>query len=226
MPELPVTPAPGEVGESSPARPKFDEAQKLRINEIVADATKRATAESRAEAARLKAELDSRPAAPASTDDAELRTRLALAERECDALKQANTEASVMAHIRSAIGDEFVDSDLAANLLRQSVKMVDGKPLLTSSDGSPALNASFEPLTLQEAAANLAAQKPFLVRSTLKGGAGSLPSSQPAFQTESVAIHKLWGPNGDCVARNNLAMTRPNEYRQLRQAAKNAGLVA
>ena len=162
-----------------------------------------------------------RAGAPVPTDNAEVRTRLALAERERDSLRQANSEAAVMAHIRSAVGDYFIDSELAANLLRQSVKMVDGSPTVVSADGTPALNASFEAMSLKEAAQQLAASKPFLAGGTVKGGAGSLPSSQPAFQSESVAIHKLWGPDGDVEARNKIAINSPNLYRELRgRAAK------
>ena len=222
----PITTAADQpVTEQLPAKVTFSPEQQSTLNRVIKEVSARAGAEARAEASRLTLELDALRAASPQESDTEIRTRLAVTERERDSLKQANSEASVMQLLRTAAGDSFVDTDLACQLLRQNVKVIDGKPVVTSQDGSPALNALFEPLTLQEAVVNLMAAKPFLARGTVKGGIGALPSSSPVFQSESVAIHKLWGPNGDVEARNKIAINSPNLYRELRRAAKSAGLV-
>ena len=218
----PTTPS-TEQQPTEPTKVTFSPEQQSKLNQVIKEVSARAGAEARAEAARLKAENDQLRAQ--QEPDAEIRTRLSVAERERDSLRQANSEAAVMQQIREAMGDQWADSQLAADLLKQSVRMVEGKPVVMAADGTPALNASFEAMTLREAAQQLAAAKPFLVRSTLKGGIGSLPASLPAFQTETAAVHALFGPQGDVERRNKLALNSPNEYRRLRNSAKALGLV-
>jgi hypothetical protein len=68
-----------------------------------------------------------------------------------------------MESLRVAANGVFVDDQLGTRLMRDSIKTdANGQPVVVNPDGSPALNASLENLSLTELAERIANQKPFL----------------------------------------------------------------
>jgi hypothetical protein len=201
-------PAPEPEQGQKPAKITFDAAQKERINTIVREATARAGAEARQEAARLKAELDAArrtPTPPAPSAD--LSVELATTRAELASLRSAQEENSIRDSLRRAVGTEFIDPDLAVQILRAGVKVVNGKPVPVDADGNERLGADFNPMSLKEYARELAAQKPFLARSKALGGAGSkladsMPSTGPRLEeyfgpssTRAGELHLSYAPS-------------------------------
>lgn len=226
MPEIETQTPPVEgVEPPAPAEEKvvFSEAQQKKLEEIVRKVSARAGSEARAEAERLKAELEAaRKTAPVAAPDTSL--ELATTKAELTALKTAQTENALKDALRAAAGDLFIDSELGTRLMRDSVKIgADGKPVVLAADGTPALNASFEPLSLQELAQRIANEKKFLARSTVRPGAGSVLTdnnfpSGPRLET-------LFGRASSGAEANRLAMRDPGQYRRLRSQARERGLI-
>ncbi|MGD0774839.1 MAG: hypothetical protein ABSC05_18650 [Candidatus Solibacter sp.] len=219
--ELPIAeqaPAAEPTPAAAPPKVTFDDAQKARINEIVKEASARAGAEARAEVARLKAAL---PAEPQSTDAL---LRLAQAEAELAALKSEAAESRVREVLHAAVSKQpFFDGQLASEILRSSVRLIDGKPVVVDASGTPRLNSEFREMSLSEAVEELATAKPFLVRGQLKGGVGSVMAASRA--ETGPKLEDLFGKNSNGAAANQLGLRNPAKYRELRAQAVKAGLL-
>jgi hypothetical protein len=220
---MPVDPIeqPVETPPAEPQKVTFDEAQKARINEIVKEASARAGAEARAEVARLKAAL---PQDPQSTDAL---LRLAETQAELITLKSEAAEHKISEVLHKAAGtQDFFDKELASQILRSSVRMIDGKPVVVDGTGTPRLNSSdFTPMSPADLAKELAEQKKFLVRSGFVGGAGSVQNSSPS-QANTVHLSTLFGKDSDGGAAQRLALRSPAAYRAARAEAVKQGLLS
>ena len=63
-------------------------------------------------------------------------------------LKSEAQESKVRDVLHAAVAKQpFFDGELAAQILRSSVKVVDGKPVVVDATGAPRLNAEFNPMT-------------------------------------------------------------------------------
>jgi hypothetical protein len=130
----------------------------------------------------------------------------------------------VSAVLHKAVASQaFYDSDLAAQILRASIRVVDGKPVVIDATGAPRLNSEFNPMTPAEAARELAESKKFLVRSDFKPGVGSVMSTNPP--SNSVKLEDLFGSTSNGALANRMAMSNPAEYRRKRAQAVQAGLL-
>jgi len=200
----------------------FDEKQQERVNQVIREASARAGAEARAEADRLKKELEAIKASTNVTPDAA--AELALTKAELASLKRAHEEASVKDALRAAVGSDFLDGELACDILRSQVKVIDGKPVPVDAQGNPRMNAAFEVMSLREAAQQLATAKPFLARGTVRPGTGSY-QSQSTTTTSGPKLEDLFGRSSNSGLANKLAMSRPSEYARLRSLARERGLI-
>jgi hypothetical protein len=209
------------VTPETPEKVTFSEVQQARVNEIIRDAMARAGSEARTETARVTAELAA--AKLPGTEDA---VKLATANAELGSLRAEKAEASVAAVLRAAVGTTtFFDPELASQILRSSIKIVEGKPVVIGQDGQPRLNASFDPMSPAELAQELAASKPFLVRGTVGPGLGSSQRSD-AVSHERIPLESIFGRGSDGGAANRLAMRSPKEYQRLKLAAREKGLIS
>lgn len=216
MPDEQQTPVvtPGE-----PVKVTFSDEQKARINEIVKEASARAGSEARAEVERLKAE---KPVAEQSSTDALL--RLAEAQAELSSLKSAAQESKVRDVLHAAVSKvPFFDGELASQILRSSIKVVDGKPTVVDANGTARLNASFEPMSVAEAAEELARTKAFMVRSTMQFGAGSVLATSRG--EVGPKLEDLFGANSNGAAANRLSLTDMPRYKRMRAEAQRQGLI-
>jgi hypothetical protein len=215
-----VTPAePPPVSENV----SFDERQQAKIGDIVRDATVKA----RADFAKLQSEFDAlRKTLPPPPDDIVLELATTRAER--DTLRTAQREATVTEILRSAVGaQQFVDSDLAVQLLRSSIQLIDGLPVVVDSAGNQRLTAALMPMTVTALASELSDAKPFLVRSQVRGGAGSKPSNGTGNITPGPSLGSLFGKGSvnNAEAVNRLALHDPTTFARLRRQAIKEGLI-
>ena len=218
----PTIPAPSAAEPTEHAeKVTFSDAQQSKLEAIVREVSGRVAHDLRQENAQLKREVE---AAKAATPAADTAVELATTRAELEALKRAQRETRVTETLRSAVGSEFLDRDLAVDILRSRVKVdADGKVAVVSADGAAALNKQFQPMSLKEAAEALGREKPFLVRGTVKGGVGSTPSQGAAPQT--VRLEDLFGRHSKGSMANQLAIKSPGEYRRLRALAAQRGLI-
>lgn len=225
MPEVetPVAPVDGAETPAAAEKVTFSAVQQGKITEIIREVSRRSGAEAREEAERLRKELEAARKAPAAAEDAAL--QLAEARAELTALKAAEAESKLKSALLSAVSAEsFFDAPLAADLLRQSVKLVDGKPIVIDpATGETRLGADFNPMGLKEAAQELAQQKAFLVRGQMKPGAGSVPSLGD--RSNLPKLETLFGPKSDGGAANKLCLQNPTLYRKLKAEARERGLI-
>ncbi len=208
---------------------QFTTEQQEKVNDLIRRAQGRAAKETREELARVKAELDAlKTAAPNSSPDAaELARELAMTRAERDALAREKTDTALNAELfKAAASNNFHDPAIAADLVRNRVRMVDGRLVATDAAGNVRLNSQLEPMSVSEALTELAEQKPFLVRTTVRSGSGSVESRGPVDRHNS--IDKLFGPNaepGAAAKLNKIALRDIREYRRLLDAAREKGLV-
>jgi Sec-independent protein translocase protein TatA len=215
-----------EQPDDKPERVHFDERQQKRVDELIRNAMGRAGREHRDEAARLRQELEALRSQQGQqhTPQDVLLTELSTTRAELSALKQQQSEASIMGEIRKVTG-AFVDGELAASILRQGVRQIDGKLVPTDQDGNPRLTADFEPMTLEDAANDLARTKPFLARSDVRSGSGSTEASHSMLSSVTDdKLSELFGKHSDPRKANALAMRDPGKYRALRSRAKERGI--
>jgi hypothetical protein len=197
----------------------FTPEQQEKVNSIIREVTARAGLEARTETARVTAEL-----AAAKLPGNEDAVKLLVANAELGSLRAEKAEASVQNVLRAAVGTTtFFDADLVSQVLRSSIKIVDGRPVVIDSTGAARLNASFDPMTPAELAQELAASKPFLCRGVVLPGLGS----QVAQGARSAApdLSTLFGRNSNSVEAHRLGMRSPREYSRLRQKAHEQGLI-
>jgi hypothetical protein len=207
------------TAEPAEVKVTFDDVQKTKIADIVRAATSKA----RADAARLQSELDAvrKAALPPAADD--VLVELATTRAERDSLRSQQREAVVTDALRAAIGSDFLDAELACSILKNSVRVVDGKPVVLDAAGEPRFNSSFAPMTVGELASELAASKPFLAREKMLGGSGSVPSRGTA--TPGPDLRTLFGKGSSGESANKLALHNPKLYKQLRTQAIKEGLI-
>jgi hypothetical protein len=116
-----------------------------------------------------------------------------------------------------------VDTELACSILKSSVRVIDGKPVVLDSVGEARLNSSFAPMSIAELASELAASKPFLTRGTVIGGVGSKPSQGTA--TPGPDLARLFGKGSSGDEANRLALHDPQTYKKLRAQAVKEGRI-
>lgn len=211
---------------TQPEKITFSDAQKHKVDEIVRGAMGRAAKELRAENASLRQRLESfeKGTSGQQSDTAAdlLAAELASTKAERDNLMHEREDAKVSEQLQRAASGKFVNSALAARLMRDSVKVMDGKPVVVGPDGSERLNANLEPMTLADLAQEIQNQHPYLVRSEVRPGVGSTPAAGVLPDTQ---LERLFGKNGDVAALNRIALHDPQKYRRLRAQAKEQGII-
>ncbi len=218
----PVTPAEGQQPQDGDSKAKitYSLEQQEHINLLIKDAQSRAARELRIERDELRRQIKA-----AKVQEPPIDVALKLAEREAEltALKSEREATTIRETLRAAAGAQFLDTDLAVRLMHDNVKVIDGAVRAVDESGNLRLNASFEPMTLRELAAELASQKPFLARAEVRGGVGSKPAQNHT--SNAVPLERLFGKNSSGGEANRLAMHDPQTYRRLKAAAHERGLV-
>jgi len=97
--------------------------------------------------------------------------------------------------------------------------------VIRPEDKQPRLNASLEPMTLEEFYSEYASKNPFLVRGDVKPGAGS---SQSPLKPGGVRfeLHEIFGPKSSAAKAVELKKSSPEAYKRMKQQAIEEGLIA
>jgi hypothetical protein len=213
--------------QEKPAKITFDEAQQKRVDELIRRAQGRAARELREHNEQLKTELEAlRGQQGQQAVPNDVLTELSTTRAELQAMRQKETESQIMSEVRKVTGG-FVDQELAAQLIRQGIRQVEGKLVPVDADGNPRLNSDFEPMSLEDAARDLARQKPFLARGDVRlFGAGSTEAARSTLgDVPRARLAQLFGPNSDAAAANRLALKDARAYSRYKEAARKEGLI-
>jgi hypothetical protein len=122
----------------------------------------------------------------------------------------------------------FLDLDDVIRLTADFVRFDEsrGRFVVVNDQGVERMNASYEPMTLEEFYTEYSKKKPHLVKGDFKGGAGSKPNESAAVPGTAYRLEDLFGSKSDPAKANELAMRDINEYRRLRVLAQKQRLIA
>jgi len=196
---------------AEPERVEFTPAQQAKVNEIVKAAMGRAAFETRSELATTKKLLEQALAAasPDATEADKLRAEAEVLKlRLADLTQEHSRERLENAVLAAATRARFVDPEQASLLLEKSE--------LVSADGA------FDLAKVQAAVTSLAERSPHLIRGAVIPGSGSAPAQSIPPDTK---LETYFGRGSNARLANELAIKRPDVYRQLRAAAVRKGLV-
>lgn len=123
----------------------------------------------------------------------------------------------------------FVSLEAAQKLTQDSISYnpESGKFEVLNENGKPRLNASMEPMTVDEFFNDFAAKNKYLVRGDLSSGSGSSESMRPSLaKNGQFEVTDIFGPKSNAKLANDLALKDMPEYRRLRAIAVQSGLLA
>src|SRR6266478_3016124 len=209
---------------------EFSEAQQQVFDAALKRAMGRAASDSRAEAADLKAKVVSletqlKATRPDASQSDVLRAELEASKAQIASLQAAGAESAKLTELQKlAVAENFIDVSLITTILAPRVQRQGNTYIVTNEDGTIRQNAAGENLSLAEAVAQEAANRPYLVRGQVKTGGGGTSSSGTPPPT-SRPLNFYFGPGSNSAATNALSIQRPDEYRRLRQEAVKIGLV-
>jgi hypothetical protein len=210
---------------------EFTPAQQVKLDLILKKAMGRAGADARAEAADLKAKLAAaetrlKAQAPDATRSDVLAAELEASKAEIASLKATGAETSKVAELQKlALAENFIDVQLITTILAPRVQRQGNSYIVANEDGSVRQNGAGENLTLAEAVAQEAANRPYLIRGQVKSGGGGTSSSGHLPPT-TLPLSHYCGPGSNSAATNALSIQRPAEYKRLRLLAQREGLVS
>lgn len=211
MPTPEVTPVPAPSPEPTPnPNPEpvtFTTAQQARIDELIRGAMGRAAAETRSQLATAQEKIRQMEAERTESETVRAEQRL-----------QQERETLTNRVLLEAEREHFVSPSQVERLVRDSVKIENGKVVVLDDAGSPR-----EGVTLQSFLQEFAGQNAHLVRSALPSGTGSgrdMRAPQP-----DVRLEQLFGKGSDAEAANRLALSNPAKYKSLRAEAQRRRLI-
>lgn len=123
----------------------------------------------------------------------------------------------------------FVDVNIVSKLTDDLVKFdgTRGRFVVLNEQGTERLNSSYEPMSLEEFYKEYAANNPFLVKSDVKGGAGSSQNTRSNFAgSGKYEVTQIFGKTSNGALANKLAQENPQEYHRMKIVAKEAGIIA
>lgn len=121
----------------------------------------------------------------------------------------------------------FVDLNIVAKLTDDQIKFDEsrGKFVVLNEQGTERLNNAYETMSLEEFYKEYAVNNPFLVKSDVKGGSGS-SQNQKTNYSGKYEVAQIFGKASNAALANKLAMENPQEYKRLRAAAVENGVIA
>lgn len=99
--------------------------------------------------------------------------------------------------------------------------------VVMNEQGQERLNASFEPMSLEEYYAEFAEKNKYLVRGDVRPGAGSSESARSSLNnTGKISVEQVFGPKSSAKLANDLAKSDIREYHRLKEVARTQGLIS
>lgn len=150
-------------------------------------------------------------------------------DKEVERAKADSLDVRKQVAIQDAAGDVgFVNVNIVSKLTSDQVKYDEtlGRFIVYAENGQQRLNASYEPMSLKEFYAEFADKNPYLVRSDAKGGSGSSQSQKVGGTATKYALADVFGTKSNAALANKLAHDNYPEYKRMRVAAVEAGLLS
>ena len=178
----------------------------------------------------LEASIAEMRSANQATKDEVERLRKITADKDGEIAKAKNDTVNVRKQvaIQNAAGKcGFVDVEEVAALTEKFVSTDDsGKFIVLNEAGTPRVNSSYNPMTLEEFYTEYAAKKPHLVRGDVKLGTGASQAARTLSGNGKYELTQIFGPKSNSALANKLGTENPQEYKRLKVIAREAGLVA
>lgn len=181
--------------------------------------------------AALRSQIEEMKIASKSISDEATRWK-GEAQKKADEAKSARDEAQRV-HMEVAMQNAaskipFVDTEVVIALTKGQVhRDAEGKFIVLREDGQPRLNASMEPMSLEEFYNDFAGKRPYLVRGDVKSGTSASENTKSAFTgNRQIDVATIFGPKSDSRLANELAKNNYAEYKRLKVIAKGMNLVA
>ena len=128
-----------------------------------------------------------------------------------------------------AAQEQFVDTDAIAALTDKNFKWKDeeGRLVVVNDDGTPKLNASYDPMSPEEFFKDFATKKPYMVKSDARTGSGSEGSTRTGLSTgrQVYKVEEIFGKGSNPRLANDLMKKSPDEYKRLKTEAKQRRLI-
>lgn len=224
-------------GENNDEQPvTFTPEQQVKIDEIIKSAMGRAAAEVRREKsvlekqlAHLNEQLETAKSSAGSQSDlqnqfTEMQRKLQEKENAISVVKEENEKLAKAQLVAQHCADVFVDLGAVSAMTDRNIRRNPdtGRFEVLNVDGSLKLSpTTFQPMSVQEFYQSFAEEKPYLVKSTAKGGNGSTASSQSSLSSGrgQYEPEQIFGKKSNARLANELAKQNPAEYKRLRTLA-------
>jgi hypothetical protein len=122
----------------------------------------------------------------------------------------------------------FVNNEVISKLTKDNISWDADKNkfVVIGVDGSPRLNGSFDPMSLDEFYTEYASQNPYLVRGDVKGGSGSKESSHSGVMgSGKFEVKQIFGKESNSRLAMQLMKENPTEYHRMKALAISSGLL-
>lgn len=201
-----------------------------KLDEIVKSAMGRAAKDVRIERDLLVKQLEEARIKQTPTDSEEqARNDARRLSAENGELKDRLTETQKTNLVDQICGDRFVDKAVVKALIGKNLAWDDTSQdwRVVNMDGSEKMNSEYRPMRPSELIEELAASKPYLVKSDVRFGNASSESSRSSLSNgkSQIDVATIFGPKSDSELANQLAKTNMPEYQRLKSLARSRGLV-
>ena len=155
-----------------------------------------------------------------------LQAELETAHKALEASKKTNRSIRITQALESAAAAEgVIDVSLTSTLLSRFIRVDDaGNFKVVSEENTPRLNSDFSPLSIQQFVKQFAEERPYLVASTLRGGANSSQAQRQTLNSNE-KLEDFFGSKSNSRLASELARRDKSLYRAMRQRALAAGLI-
>lgn len=145
-----------------------------------------------------------------------------------DSRRESDEIRKRIAITKAAETANFISPEDVYDLTSKHVKWnpESGKFVVVTESGTERLNASYEPMSLDEFYVDYASKKPFLVRGDAVSGVGSSESQRSALSVDGKhRVQDIFGKDSDSAKANALARSNKKEYLRLKGIAQESGLI-
>lgn len=149
--------------------------------------------------------------------------------KEVELAKQDSINTRKQVAITAAASKQnFIDPTVAMKLTEDNIKYDEkaGRFVVLGDKGQERMNASLEPMTLEEYYQEFAAKNPYLVRGDVTPGIGSTTSRR--FDVSNNGQYKvtdIFGKGSSSIKASALMKENPTEYHRLKQIAVDQGII-
>lgn len=221
---------------------EFTAEQQEKVNKLIQDGMGRAAKEAKeqlaaiaAEKEALAAKLEELTKKPKAADEdvnkileaqrvneslkeqmKAIRETAAQKEAEAQAARNQAQDMSKMYALEKAISGRFIDPDMIISSTKDQIGWDEAfqRWVIKNPEGSPRMNASLEPMSLEEFYEEVATKKPWAVNANFRGGTGA--SKSGGGLVGKYTADELFGPKPNVQAAIELMRTNPAEYKRLK----------